>query len=84
MRLGESCRVLIVEDNADALESLRLQMELWATRSHGAQRRGGARESGRARPQIVLCDIGLPGMDGYKLVAALRKKLGGSPVSSLR
>ena len=29
MRLGESYRVLIVEDNADALESLRLQMELW-------------------------------------------------------
>src|SRR6185369_12494247 len=28
-RLSESYRVLIVEDNADALESLRLQMELW-------------------------------------------------------
>ena len=30
-----------------------------------------------ARPQIVLCDIGLPGMDGLKLVRALREKLGG-------
>jgi signal transduction histidine kinase len=30
-RLTESYRVLIVEDNADALESLRLQMELWGT-----------------------------------------------------
>ena len=30
-RLSESYRVLIVEDNADALESLRLQMELWGT-----------------------------------------------------
>ena len=28
-RLAESYRVLIVEDDADALESLRLQMELW-------------------------------------------------------
>ena len=30
-RLSESYRVLIVEDNADTLESLRLQMELWGT-----------------------------------------------------
>ncbi|MDQ2735197.1 MAG: ATP-binding protein [Pseudomonadota bacterium] len=73
---GESYRVLIVEDDADALESLRLQMELWGNEVTTA---GSADEALaialEARPQIVLCDIGLPGMDGLKLVRALRTKL---------
>ncbi len=81
LRLGESCRVLIVEDNADALESLRLQMELWGNEVSTARTAEEALEKATAaRPQIVLCDIGLPGMDGYKLVPALRKKLAGTPV----
>jgi CheY-like chemotaxis protein/two-component sensor histidine kinase len=81
LRLGETCRVLIVEDNADALESLRLQMELWGNEVSTARTAEEALEkAAAARPQIVLCDIGLPGMDGYKLVPALRKKLAGVPV----
>jgi PAS domain S-box-containing protein len=80
-RLSESYRVLIVEDNADALESLRLQMELWGTEvstAKSAEEALGMAES--VRPQIVLCDIGLPGMDGFRLVAPMREKLKGSPV----
>jgi PAS domain S-box-containing protein len=80
-RLSESYRVLIVEDNADALESLRLQMELWGTEvstARDAEEALAIAES--VRPQIVLCDIGLPGMDGFQLVARLRKKLHGTPV----
>ena len=80
-RLSESYRVLIVEDNADALESLRLQMELWGTEvstAKSAEEALGIAE--RVRPQIVLCDIGLPGMDGFGLVAPMREKLKGTPV----
>jgi CheY-like chemotaxis protein/two-component sensor histidine kinase len=80
-RLSESYRVLIVEDNADTLESLRLQMELWGTEVSTAR---NAREAldiaARFRPQIVLCDLGLPGMDGLRLVEPLREKLKGTPV----
>ncbi|MGZ5236419.1 MAG: PAS domain-containing hybrid sensor histidine kinase/response regulator [Caldimonas sp.] len=80
-RLSESCRVLIVEDNADALESLRLQMELWGNEVSTARNAAEALAfAARSRPQIVLCDIGLPGMDGYRLVGALRKLLAGEPV----
>ena len=80
-RLSESCRVLIVEDNADALESLRLQMELWGNEVSTARSAEEALAVAAAsRPQIVLCDIGLPGMDGYHLVGALRKALAGAPV----
>ncbi len=81
VRLGESCRVLIVEDNADALESLRLQMELWGTEVSTARNAEEALAvAERVRPQIVLCDIGLPGMDGFRLVEPLRATLQGAPV----
>ena len=80
-RLGESYRVLIVEDNVDALESLRLQMELWGTEVSTATSAEEALEMVESvRPQIVLCDIGLPGIDGFRLVAPMREKLKGSPV----
>ena len=75
--LGRSCRVLIVEDDADALESLRLQMELWGNEVRTASNAEEALAIAvEARPQIVLCDIGLPGMDGLRLVRALRETLG--------
>jgi CheY-like chemotaxis protein len=80
-RLSESYRVLIVEDNADTLESLRLQMELWGTEVRTARNAEEALETAaQFRPQIVLCDIGLPGMDGLRLVERLRRTLDGMPV----
>ncbi|MEP6739319.1 MAG: ATP-binding protein [Caldimonas sp.] len=80
-RLSESYRVLIVEDHADARESLRLQMELWGTEVSTAQSAEEALEiAARVRPQIVLCDLGLPGMDGLRLIESLRAELAGSPV----
>jgi CheY-like chemotaxis protein len=80
-RLSESYRVLIIEDNPDDLESLRLQMELWGTEVSTARSAGEALEvAERMRPQIVLCDIGLPGTDGFRLVQPLREKLRGTPV----
>jgi len=79
--LSESYRVLIVEDNADTLESLRLQMELWGTEVSTARNAEEALDiAARFRPQIVLCDLGLPGMDGLRLVEPLREKLKGMPV----
>jgi PAS domain S-box-containing protein len=75
----QSYRVLIVEDDADSLESLRLQMKLWGNEVTTARSADEALAvATAARPQIVLCDIGLPGMDGLKLVRALRERLGGA------
>ncbi len=80
-RLSESYRVLIVEDDPDALESLRLQMELWGNEVSTARDAEEALAiAARLKPQIVLCDIGLPGMDGLRLVGQLRKELEGLPV----
>ena len=80
-RLGDSLRVLIVEDDPDALESLRLQMELWGTQVSAARNAAEAVSlAAQVRPQIVLCDLGLPGMDGLALVRELRGTLAGQPV----
>ena len=79
--LSERYRVLIVEDDPDALESLRLQMELWGNDVSTAKDAASALEAARRmRPQIVLCDIGLPGTDGFELVKELRDELQGAPV----
>ena len=80
-RLGDNLRVLIVEDDPDALESLRLQMELWGTQVSAARGAAEALEmAAEVRPEIVLCDLGLPGMDGLALVRELRRTLAGQPV----
>jgi PAS domain S-box-containing protein len=66
-------RVLIVDDNADAADSLGLLLSL---RGHETQVVYGAREALAQvegfRPDTALLDIGLPEMDGYELARHLR------------
>ena len=67
-------RVVIVEDNEVAADSLRLLLSL-----HGYEARvaytgpDGVRLAQDWPPDIVLCDIGLPGLDGYGVATALRQ-----------
>jgi signal transduction histidine kinase/CheY-like chemotaxis protein len=66
-------RVLIIEDQADAAQSLREALELCGhevqVTDNGPAGLSRAREF---RPEVVLCDIGLPGMDGYQVARAFR------------
>lgn len=67
-------RVLIIEDNLDAAESLRDVLELGD--HHVAVAYDGRQGLQKAReflPEVVLCDIGLPGMDGYEVARAFRR-----------
>jgi signal transduction histidine kinase len=67
-------RVLVVEDNPDAAESLRILLELGGHEVRVAHSGpAGVGTAKEVRPQVVLCDIGLPGMDGYAVAAALRQ-----------
>jgi signal transduction histidine kinase/ActR/RegA family two-component response regulator len=67
-------RVLIVEDHIDAAESLRMWLELDGHEVYvAATGPAGIEAAGRFRPDVVFCDLGLPGMDGYAVVAALRR-----------
>jgi two-component system CheB/CheR fusion protein len=66
-------RVLIVEDNLDAAQSLREVLELGEHLVDVAHSGPEGLAKARAfRPEVVLCDIGLPGMDGYGVARALR------------
>ncbi len=70
---GGGRRVLIIEDNRDAGETLRELLEL---KGHAVQvaftGAAGLALARELRPEIVLCDIGLPDMDGFTLGRALR------------
>jgi two-component system CheB/CheR fusion protein len=76
----------VVEDNADSAESLRLLLEMAGhevrTAPDGA---AGLEAAERFGPDVVLCDIGLPGMNGYELAERLRPPAGepgaGRPVT---
>jgi len=67
-------RVLMVEDNPDAAESLQLLLETLGHRVRVAHHGLAALEAARvSRPDVMLVDIGLPGMDGYEVARRIRR-----------
>jgi len=72
-RPGDRRRVLVIEDNTDAAESLREALELGHHVVEVAYAGPEGIEKARAfSPDVVLCDIGLPGLDGYEVARAFR------------
>ena len=70
-------RVLVIDDNVDAAESLQLALETEGHEVGVAHDGPGGLERARAlAPDVVLCDVGLPGMDGYAVAKALRGEPG--------
>jgi signal transduction histidine kinase len=70
----EPLRVLVVEDNEDTAESLRMFLELSGYGVILAHTGPEGVEAARSvLPDVVLCDIGLPGMDGFEVASALRQ-----------
>jgi CheY-like chemotaxis protein len=66
-------RVLIVDDNRDSAETLGLMVELWGHQVRTAHDGPAALEMALAdSPEIVLLDIGLPGMNGYEVARRMR------------
>ncbi len=66
-------RVLVIEDNVDAADSLKEVLELLGHEVQVAfDGRSGLVAAREFRPDVVLCDIGLPEMDGYEVARQLR------------
>jgi len=77
----ERRRVLVVEDQNDARESLRMLLEVDQHRVETASSgREGVAKFDAFRPDVVLVDIGLPGMDGYEVARTLRSRESGAAV----
>ena len=66
-------RVLLIDDNIDAAESL---AQLLALSGHDARTAGdglqGLRVAADFQPEVVFCDLGLPGMNGFEVAKELR------------
>jgi CheY-like chemotaxis protein len=66
-------RILIVEDSQDARDMLRIYLAQSGHQVYEAADGPGAVEAAlRARPEVALIDIGLPGLDGYEVVRRIR------------
>jgi len=68
-------RILLVDDNTDSAESLG---ELLALSGHEVRTAADGLSALRAfddfQPDVVLCDLGLPGMNGYEVGRTLRQR----------
>ena len=71
--IGRSLSVLVVDDNRDAAESLALLLRL---RGHETATAHDGRKALQmaldTKPDVVLLDLGLPGLDGFEVCRALR------------
>jgi CheY-like chemotaxis protein len=67
-------RVLIIEDNRDAADSLQMLLGILGHEVRAAYTGPDGVEIASAwLPAVVLSDIGLPGLDGYEVACQLRK-----------
>jgi two-component system CheB/CheR fusion protein len=66
-------RILVVDDNVDAADGLKMLLELEGEEVRVAYDGESALAAARQfHPQIVLLDVGMPGMDGYEIARRLR------------
>ncbi len=74
---AQVARALVIDDNFDVAESMTWMLEGLAGEIRMAHSGAAALETASEfRPDVVLCDIGMPGMDGYETCRRLRQVLG--------
>ncbi|MEX2524748.1 MAG: response regulator [Gammaproteobacteria bacterium] len=65
--------ILIIEDNPDNLELMRYILEMHDYRITPAENgEAGLRAVRELKPDLIICDIQLPGLNGYEIAAALK------------
>ncbi len=74
-------RVLLVDDNVDAVESMEILLQAFGYEVSTAIHPDLALAQLESfAPAAAVIDIGLPGMDGYQLAAEIRRRLAGKPM----
>ncbi len=71
-RVSRSLRILVVDDNVDLVASTVALLEMWGHEVRELHNGSDVREVALAyRPDAILLDIGLPGMDGFAVAQQL-------------
>ena len=71
-------RILVVDDNMDSANTLAMLLQMTGNEVNVAYDGPAALESFRAtHPEVVILDLGMPGMDGYEAARKLRTMPGG-------
>ncbi len=71
----EPLRILLVDDNVDAGVLLSMLLEMAGHQVEVTlEGRSALASYAQHRPRVVVCDIGLPGMDGYEVARRIRRE----------
>ncbi|MEX1032758.1 MAG: ATP-binding protein [Cellvibrionaceae bacterium] len=77
----DGLKVLVVDDNRDAAASLEMLLQLLGAQPRLAHDGPSAlAQLGEFYPDLVLLDIGLPGMDGYEVARCMREQAEGKHI----
>ena len=75
-------RILVADDNSDALESLATLLQLSGHQVYTAANGAVALESAEHnRPEVALLDIGMPQLDGYEVARRIRSQPWGQGIT---
>src|SRR5262245_61632779 len=67
-------KILVIEDEAETLENLVLMLEMEGYKAFSAPNgRAGVALARRELPDVILCDVSMPELDGYGVLETLRK-----------
>jgi signal transduction histidine kinase/CheY-like chemotaxis protein len=70
-----AARIVVIEDNVDAADTLAMLLRLSGHEVDVAfDGPSGLDLIEQRQPRIVLCDVGLPGMDGYEVARQVRQR----------
>lgn len=80
VRASKSLKLLVADDNVDAAQSMDALLQTMGHQVVVATDGVSAlHEALRSRPDALLLDIGMPGLNGYEVARRIRRELGGRP-----
>ena len=77
----ENKRILVIEDNVDAAESLSMLLEMKGHTTRNAHDgKSGVKIAEEFNPEVILLDIGLPDINGYQVAQQIRQQVWGKKI----
>jgi signal transduction histidine kinase/ActR/RegA family two-component response regulator len=81
---GRKMKVLVVDDNQDAADSLAALLEIDGFDVHAVYDGSAAIAAvAQSQPDMIVMDLGMPGMDGYETARAIRQRPGAERILML-